>query len=77
MGGVEIKWNRITDLKAHDWEPWTKLWLYTAVQTGSDRDALVQFSKREVPWEEVTLVDGHYVLKSLMSPLSSASSSPG
>ena len=53
----------ITDLKAHDWEPWTKLWLYTAVQTGSDRDALVQFSKREVPWEEVTLVDGHYVLK--------------
>ena len=52
----------ITDLKAHDWEPWTKLWLYTAVQTGSDRDALVRFSKREVPWEEVTLVDGHYVL---------------
>ena len=36
----------ITDLKAHDWEPWTKLWLYTAVQTGSDRDALVRFSKR-------------------------------
>jgi len=40
-----------------------KLWLYTAVQTGSDRDALVRFSKREVPWEEVTLVDGHYVLE--------------
>ena len=54
----------ITDLKAHDWEPWTKLWLYTAVQTGSDRDLLVRFSKREVPWDEVTLVDGHYVLKS-------------
>ena len=53
----------ITDLKAHDWEPWTKLWLYTAVQDGRDNDALVQFSKREVPWEEVTLVDGHYVLK--------------
>ena len=53
----------ITDLKAHDWESWTKLWLYTAVQTGSDRDALVRFSKREVSWKEVTLVDGHYVLK--------------
>lgn len=53
----------ITDLKAHDWEPWTKLWLFTAVQTGSDRDLLVRFSKREVPWDEVTLVDGHYVLK--------------
>jgi hypothetical protein len=53
----------ITDLKAHDWEPLTKLWLYTAVQTGSDRDALVRFSKREVSWEEVALVDGRYVLK--------------
>ena len=53
----------ITDLKAHDWESWTELWLYTAVQTGSDRDLLVRFSKREVSWEEVTLVDGHYVLK--------------
>ena len=53
----------ITNLKAHDWEPWTKLWLYTAVQTGSERSTLVRFSKREVPWEEVNLVDGHYILK--------------
>lgn len=53
----------ITDLKPHDWEPWTKLWLYSAVQTGSERSILVRFSKREVPWEEVRLVDGHYVLK--------------
>ena len=53
----------ITDLKAHDWKPLTKLWLYTAVQTGSDRDALVRFSKREVSWEEVALVDGRYVMK--------------
>ena len=52
----------ITDLKPHDWEPWTKLWLYSAVQTGSERSILVRFSKREVPWEEVRLVDGHYVL---------------
>ena len=53
----------ITDLKPHDWEPWTKLWLYSAVQTGSERSILVRFSKLEVPWEEVRLVDGHYVLK--------------
>lgn len=53
----------ITDLKPHDWETWTKLWLYSAVQTGSERSILVRFSKREVPWEEVRLVDGHYVLK--------------
>lgn len=53
----------ITDLKVHDWEPWTKLWLFTAVQTGSDRDALVRFSKREVSWDEMTVVDGRYVLK--------------
>ena len=53
----------ITNLKPHDWEPWTKLWLYTAVQTGEYRDLHVQFSKREVSWEEMTVVDGHYVLK--------------
>ena len=53
----------ITDLKANDCEPWTKLWLYTAVQTGEYRDLHVQFSKREVSWEEMTVVDGHYVLK--------------
>ena len=63
LGEVDGTPALITDLKAHDWEPWTKLWLYTAVQDGSDNDALVRFSKREVPWEEVTLVDGHYVLK--------------
>ncbi len=63
LGEVDGTPALITDLKAHDWEPWTKLWIYTAVQDGSDNDALVRFSKREVPWEEVTLVDGHYVLK--------------
>ena len=63
LGEVEGMPALITDLKVHDWEPWTKLWLYTAVQTGSDNDAIVRFSKRVVPWEEVTLVDGHYVLK--------------
>lgn len=63
LGEVEGMPTLITNLRAHDWEPWTKLWLYTAVQTGSDNDAMVRFSKREVSWEEVTLVDGHYVLK--------------
>ena len=53
----------ITDLKVDDWEPWTKLWLYTAVQTGDLSALRVLFSKREVPWDEATLVDGHYVLK--------------
>ena len=57
-------WNKTQESRScESAEPWTKLWLYTAVQTGSDRDALVRFSKREVPWEEVTLVDGHYVLE--------------
>ena len=53
----------ITDLKVDDWEPWTKLWLYTAVQTGDLSALRVLFSKREVPWDEATLVDGHYELK--------------
>ena len=63
LGEVDGKPALITDLKAHDWESWTKLWLYTAVQMGSERSTLVRFSKREVSWEEVHLVDGHYVLK--------------
>ena len=63
LGEVDGTPALITDVKAHDWESWTKLWLYTAVQTGSDRDICVQFSKREVSWDEMTLVDGHYVLK--------------
>ncbi len=63
LGEVDGMPALITDLLPEEWEPWTKLWLYTAVQTGSDRDALVRFSKREVSWEEMTLADGHYVLK--------------
>ena len=63
LGEVDGMPALITNLKPHDWEPWTKLWLYTAVQTGEYRDLHVQFSKREVPWDEATLVDGHYVLK--------------
>ena len=63
LGEVDGMPALITDLLPKEWEPWTKLWLYTAVQTGSERDALVRFSKREVSWEEMTLVDGRYVLK--------------
>lgn len=63
LGEVDGMPALITDLKAHDWEPWTKLWLFTAVQTGTERDIRVQFEKREVAWEEMTVVDGHYVLK--------------
>ena len=63
LGEVDGMPALITDLTAHDWEPWTKLWLYTAVQSGEYRDIRVQFSKREVNWEDMMLVDGHYVLK--------------
>lgn len=41
-----------------------KLWLYTAVQTlESDSFPRVRFSSRELKRNEMTLVDGHYVLK--------------
>lgn len=41
-----------------------KLWLYTAEQTlESDSLPRVRFSMRELKREEMTLVDGHYVLK--------------
>ena len=63
LGEVDGMSALITDLKPHDWEPWTKLWLYTAVQKGEFRDLHVEFCKREVSWEEMTVVDGHYVLK--------------
>lgn len=63
LGEVDGMPAMITDLKVHDWEPWTKLWLYTALQKGKFRDLRVEFCKREVSWEELTLVDSHYVLK--------------
>lgn len=53
----------ITDLQADAGKQRTKLWLYTAEQYGEDRTTQVQFSMREVPWQEMTLTDGHYVLK--------------
>lgn len=53
----------VTDLKADDWKYQTKLWLYTAEQRDGDFMPRVWFSKREVAWQEMTLVDNHYVLK--------------
>ncbi len=52
----------VTDLTADAWHYHTRLWLYTAEQQGDERPT-VRFSKREVSWQEMTLVDGHYVLR--------------
>ena len=53
----------LTDLKGEAWAPQTKLLLYTAEQHIETDIPRVQFRVREVPWEEMTFVDGHYVLK--------------
>ena len=53
----------ITDLKGKDWDCESKLLLYTANQCIEHDVPLVRFSVREIAWEEMTLVEGHYVLK--------------
>lgn len=53
----------MTDLKADAWMSQTRLLLYTAVQNIEYNIPRVQFSVREVSWEEMTFTDGHYVLK--------------
>lgn len=63
LGEVDGMPALITGLVGKDWDYRAKLWLFTAVQTGSDRDICVKFSKRELAWEEMALVDGRYVLK--------------
>lgn len=52
----------ITDMGIDARGRWTKLWLYTAEQKHEGRVPRVRFNKREVLWQELTLVDGHYVL---------------
>ena len=52
-----------TDLKGEAWAPQTKLLLYTAEQHIDCDMPRVRFSVREVAWEEMSFVDGHYVLK--------------
>ena len=63
LGEVDGTAALMTDLKADAWMPQTKLLLYTAVQHFECNMPLVRFSVREVPWEEMTFVDDHYVLK--------------
>ena len=63
LGEVDGTAALMTDLKADAWMPQTKLLLYTAVQHIECNMPLVRFSVREVPWEEMTFVDDHYVLK--------------
>ena len=63
LGEVDGSAALMTDLKAEAWMPQTKLLLYTAVQHIECNMPLVRFSVREVPWEEMTFVDDHYVLK--------------
>lgn len=63
LGEVDGMPALITGLEGKDYDCRARLWLFTAVQTGSDRDIRVQFSKRELAWENLALSDGHYVLK--------------
>ena len=53
----------LTDLKADKWSYNAELWLYCGEQRGADSMPRVWFSKRQVSWDEMTLVDGSYVLK--------------
>jgi len=65
LGEVDGMPALITSLKGEAWDTHTKLWLYTAEQhiEYEYRMPRVRFSMREVSWEEMTFVDGHYVLK--------------
>ena len=53
----------MTDLKGEAWTPQAKLLLYTAEQHIECEMPRVRFSMREVSWQEMSFVDGHYVLK--------------
>ena len=53
----------MTDLKGDAWKAQTKLLLYTAEQHIECGMPRVRFSVCEVSWDEMTFVDGHYVLK--------------
>lgn len=52
----------LTDLTPEARTPRARLWLYTATQAVEGRMPRVHFTRREVPWQELTLVDGRYVL---------------
>lgn len=63
LGEVDGTAALMTDLKADAWVTQTKLLLYTAVQHVESDMPRVRFSVHEVSREEMTIVDGHYVLK--------------
>jgi len=63
LGEVDGTAALMTDLKGEAWVPQTKLLLYTAEQHIDGDMPRVRFSMRNVAWEEMTFVDGHYVLK--------------
>ena len=52
-----------TDLEKNNHNYREKLLLYTAVQTGENAVPRVRFSMRQISRLDMTLVDGHYVLK--------------
>ena len=63
LGEIDGTAALMTDLRGEAWVPQTKLLLYTAEQHNDCDMPQVQFSVREVAWEEMSFVDGHYVLK--------------
>lgn len=63
LGEIDGTAALMTDLRGETWVPQTKLLLYTAEQHIDCDMPQVQFSVREVAWEEMSFVDGHYVLK--------------
>ncbi len=63
LGEVDGMAALITDLKGETWDSQSRLLLYTGEQQIDCDMPRVRFSMREVAWEEMTFVDGHYVLK--------------
>lgn len=63
LGEVDGTAALTTDLKGEAWTPQAKLLLYTAEQHIEHEMPRVRFSMREVSWQEMSFVDGHYVLK--------------
>ena len=63
LGEVDGTAALMTDLKGEAWDYQSKLLLYTAEQHIENNLPRVRFSMREVSWEEMSFVDGHYVLK--------------
>ncbi|MBO4662700.1 MAG: hypothetical protein J5630_08395 [Bacteroidaceae bacterium] len=53
----------LTDLSGAGWDCQSRLLLYTAEQNIEFEMPRVRFSVRDVSWDEMTFVDGRYVLK--------------